>query len=80
MKKFRKLIYKNFFGEHNTLVTVSSDGKLPHREILVPDREIYEARIWIHDNVVVKLHVKSGEINLEQDELVGDDKLKKLFG
>ena len=39
--RFKKLIYKNFFGEYNILITITDDGKTPHRDTLIPDREIF---------------------------------------
>lgn len=76
--KYRKLIYKNFFGECNILITVSNDGKTPHRDTLIPDREIYEAHIWIHDNVVKKNHTRNENFIL--DSIVSNEDLKRLFG
>lgn len=76
--KYRKLIYKNFFGEYNILITISSDGKTPHRDTLIPDREIYKSHIWIHDNVVKKNNTKKEILIL--GSFISDDELKKMFG
>jgi hypothetical protein len=76
--KYRKLIYKNFFGYCNILITVSNDGKTPNRDILVPDRELYETHIWIHDNVVIKNHTTNEQFALGRT--ISNDELQNLFG
>ncbi len=59
--RFRKLIYKNFFGDCKILITKSNDGTTPHRDTLIPSSEIYESTIWIHDNIVNKNHSKNNK-------------------
>jgi hypothetical protein len=76
--RFKKLIYKNFFGEYNILITISDDGKTPHRDTLIPDREIFNSHIWIHDNIVKKNHTGKEIFNL--DSIVSDDELKSVLG
>tara|TARA_R110000868_G_scaffold348185_1_gene609136 strand:+ start:1034 stop:1276 length:243 start_codon:yes stop_codon:yes gene_type:complete len=76
--RFKKLIYKNFFGEHNILITISDDGKTPHRDTLMPDMEIYNSHIWIHDNIVKKNH--TGKEIFILDSIVSDDELKSVLG
>jgi hypothetical protein len=76
--KRKKLIYKNFFGEHRILVTKSTDGKYPSRYTLIPDIEIYDTHIWIHDNIVKKNH--TGKEIFILDSVVSDDELKMLLG
>ena len=74
----KKLVYKNFFGEFNILITKSTDGKYPSRYTLVPDVEIYDSHIWIHDNVVKKNHTRKEIFML--DSVVSEDELKKVLG
>jgi hypothetical protein len=76
--RFKKLIYRNFFGEYNILVTISDDGKTPHRDTLIPDHEIYKSHIWIHDNIVKKNH--TGKEIFILDSIVSDDELKRVLG
>ena len=76
--KCKKLIYKNFFGEYNILITISNNGKTPHVDTLISSREIYQSHIWIHDNVVMKNH--TGKEVFILGNQVSDDELKKVFG
>lgn len=74
----KKLIYKNFFGEYNILITKSTDGKYPSKYTLVPDIEIYNSHIWIHDNIVKKNHTEKEIFIL--DSFVNDDEFRKVLG
>ena len=74
----KKLIYKNFFGEYNILITKSTDGKYPSRYTLIPDIEIYNSHIWIHDNIIKKNHTPKE--NFIIDSIINDDELKIILG
>ena len=78
MKTRFKLIYKNFFGEHNILVTETTDGKYPTRHTLIPENEIYNAHIWINDNVVQKNHI--GKEIFVLNSFVDNDELRNVLG
>lgn len=76
----KKLIYKNFFGDYNILITQSIDecaSKYGQIYTLVNDREIYDSHIWIHDNIVKK------NFTLKKFFIIGsfisDDILKVIF-
>lgn len=73
-----KLIYKNFFGEHNILITETTDGKYPSRYTIIPEIEIYNAHIWINDNVVQKNH--TGKEIFVVNSFVDDSELKSVLG
>ena len=78
MKTRFKLIYKNFFGEFNILITETTDGKYPTKYTLIPDIEIYNAHIWINDNVVQKNH--TGKEIFLLNSFVDSDELRNVLG
>jgi len=78
MRNKYKLIYKNFFGEYNIIVTETTDGKHPSRYVIIPEIEIYKAHVWINDNVVCKNHT-DGEI-FQLNDFIGNIELRNLFG
>lgn len=76
MKK--KLIYKNFFGRYKILITKTASEEKFIKCTLVPDIEIYNSHIWIHDNIINKNHTEKEIFIL--NSFIGDDELKKIFG
>ena len=74
---WKHIVYKNHLGPINVLLTESCTGKYPTRETLCNDREIFDTHIWIHNNVVKKMHVKIDDICL--DDTLTDERIYELF-
>lgn len=78
MKKY-KLLYKNFFGEFNILITETLSQKIQQYNPRVLDiREIYDAHLWINDNIVCKDF--TGKELFLLNEKISDSRLTELFG
>ena len=78
MKTRFKLIYKNFFGKYNILITETTDGKYPSKYTIIPEIEIYNAHIWINDNIVKKNHTREEIFVL--NSFVDDSELRSVLG
>ena len=72
-----KLIYKNFFGKFNIIVTKTVNKKNPV-DTFIPDRELFNAHIWVKDNVVVKNNSNFQDV-FSLDKTISDDDLKILL-
>lgn len=79
MKKY-KLIYKNFFGEYNILITQTLSPRLQQYNIehTLDEREIYNAHLWINDNIVCKNH--TGKEIFILNETLSNKRLVEIFG
>lgn len=71
------IIYKNYFGDFNILITKSVDSSVKNFSSIAYDREIFDAHIWINDNVVKKNH--TGKDILPLDSTINDKELRELF-
>jgi hypothetical protein len=76
MESYR-LVYKNFFGEFNILITKTSNRDNSNRNTIISSIEIYNAHIWINDNVVKKNHI--GQEFFILDSFISDDELENSF-
>ena len=77
MVDYKHIKYKNHLGDFNILVTESCNGKYPTRQTLAADFEIFHAHIWVHNNIVEKLHVLTNKLVL--GEKLSDEKIVDLF-
>jgi len=73
--KYKELIYNNYDGLCNILITRSSI-KIP--SIIVSTREAYNAHIWIHDNVVMKNYFTHSD--LSSQPIMSNSELLRIFG
>lgn len=78
INKKKKLIYKNFLGDYNILVTESVIKKYPIDYTLVNDIEIDYAQIWIHDNILKRNRVN--KLPFVQNDNISYDVLKLILG
>lgn len=86
-----KLIYKNFFGEYKILISTSKSYQ--RGETFVSHLDMYEAHIWISDNIVQKSRdesfFKTGDFisdeyiislfNINIKALIRNDKINKIL-
>lgn len=71
------IIYKNHFGDFNILVTKTIDGSIKKFSSVASTQEVFDAHIWINDNIVKKNH--TGKNILPLDSTVTDKELKELL-
>jgi hypothetical protein len=71
------IIYKNFISASRILVTESTKPRPNNvRPFTHPHLDdIFEANLWIHDNVIVK-----SKVQYSVGQIITDDRLNQLFG